>query len=341
MSERAGVLSLLAVLAIAAMPAVSRAASEGCGPAEPADAPHARITNGTVDAIVMLPDRDKGFYRGTRFDWAGVVSCLKYKGHGFFGLWAANATPGTRDHVSGPVEEFRAADSISSPGYDDAKPGEAFVKPGVGVLRRVDTTPYSFNFQYPVIDPGKWTVKPSKDRVWFRHELSSPIGIAYRYDKTLRLDAKEPILIVEHEMKNTGSKVIDLQTYYHDFFVFDDTPTGPDISIRFPFKPEALRTLRNGARIDGQAIVFDREFAPGDTSTSEILGFSSEPSQFDFTIENAKTGAGVQQTGSLPLTRVVFWANSRTACPEGYVHVLVLPGRTVRWSVRYRFFVKT
>lgn len=68
MSERAGVLSLLAVLAIAAMPAVSRAASEGCGPAEPADAPHARITNGTVDAIVMLPDRDKGFYRGTRFD---------------------------------------------------------------------------------------------------------------------------------------------------------------------------------------------------------------------------------------------------------------------------------
>ena len=235
----------------------------------------------------------------------------------------------------------RANDSISSPGYDAAKPGEPFFKPGVGVLRRIDDKPYNFNVDYPLIDGGIWTTNASKDRVALTHVLDSPLGIAYKYIKTIRLEPNQPVLVIEHEMKNTGKEVIDFQVYNHDFFVFDETTTGPDISIRFPFVPTALRTLRSGARIDGKSIVFDRIFDAGDTSTSEILGFSSDPSDFDFVVSNARTGASVRQTGSLPLTRLVFWANPLTACPEGYVHILVLPGKTLRWSMRYEFQIKS
>jgi hypothetical protein len=41
--------------------------------------PHKDITNGIVSAKVYLPG-EGGFYRGTRFDRAGVVAHATYKG---------------------------------------------------------------------------------------------------------------------------------------------------------------------------------------------------------------------------------------------------------------------
>lgn len=328
------------LLSLTGMRAVA-APAEGCINVGPPEAPRAAISNGMVDAVVMLPDVQHGYYRGVRFDWSGVIPCLQFKGRNFFGVWSPGAEPGTRNHVAGPVEEFRASDTISSPGYDNAKPGEPFLKPGVGVLRRIDEKPYNFNVDYPLIDGGEWTVKKGRDRVALTHVLATPLGISYRYTKTIRLEPNSPVLTMEHEMTNTGSELIDFQVYYHDFFVFDDASTGPHVALRFPFAPTALRSLRSGARIDGKSIVFDRVFEPGETSTSELLGFSSDSRDFDFLVENSKTGASVRQTGSLPLTRVVFWANAYTACPEGYVHILILPGKTLRWTMRYQFSVKS
>jgi hypothetical protein len=34
---------------------------------------------------VTLPDAQKGFYRGTRYDWSGIVTSLEWGGHVFFG----------------------------------------------------------------------------------------------------------------------------------------------------------------------------------------------------------------------------------------------------------------
>ncbi|HVN82228.1 MAG TPA: hypothetical protein VMW38_24805, partial [Terriglobia bacterium] len=44
------------------------------------DFPQADISNGVIRADFFLPDPDHGYYRGTRFDWSGVISSLKYKG---------------------------------------------------------------------------------------------------------------------------------------------------------------------------------------------------------------------------------------------------------------------
>src|ERR1700757_1857012 len=49
--------------------------------------PKARISNGAVQAVVYLPDAKDGYYRASRFDWAGVVPCLTYKDHSYFGVW--------------------------------------------------------------------------------------------------------------------------------------------------------------------------------------------------------------------------------------------------------------
>jgi hypothetical protein len=69
-----------------------------------ADFPSAEITNGQIRAKVYLPDAQNGYYRGTRFDWSGVVYSLQYKGHNYYGPWVQRTDPKVHDFVYvGPV----------------------------------------------------------------------------------------------------------------------------------------------------------------------------------------------------------------------------------------------
>lgn len=47
--------------------------------------PQADLSNSTVQATLYLPDAQSGYYRGTRFDWSGVIASLKWNGHEYFG----------------------------------------------------------------------------------------------------------------------------------------------------------------------------------------------------------------------------------------------------------------
>ena len=321
-------------------PTPSDEMSKSCNANEPTSYPKASISNEKVNAVVYLPDAKNGYYRGTRFDWSGVVGCLAYKGHTYFGVWFPKYDPYLNDAISGPAEDFRSADGESALKYDLAKPGEPFVKIGVGVLRRIDDKPYTFSTTYPVIDAGKWTVQASPGGISFKQVLKSPVGIAYVYKKTLKLDPHEPVLILEHELKNTGAETIDTQVYNHDFYVLDNGPTGPEMEVRFPFAPTPQEPLTNGARIDGDKLVYDRELETGQFVYTHLTGFSPALSDFHISVENRKTGVGVEETGDLPLSRVVFWSIRTTICPEGYVHLKIAPGETAHWSIRYRFYAK-
>src|SRR6266545_5678807 len=111
-----------------------------------AEHPQAEISNGQVRARLYLPDARNGYYRGTRFDWSGVVSALEYRGHSFFGEWFDRVDPkvvdidfsngitaGANSAATGPVEEFGT--NGKALGYDEAKAGGTFIKIGIGVLR--------------------------------------------------------------------------------------------------------------------------------------------------------------------------------------------------------------
>lgn len=52
--------------------------------------PSAMIENAEGTVRIYLPDASKGFYRGTRFDWSGIISSLKWKGHEYFGKLKLN-----------------------------------------------------------------------------------------------------------------------------------------------------------------------------------------------------------------------------------------------------------
>jgi len=331
------------ILSVPQAQAESKSSSEtatpqNCASSPTSTYPTAHISNGLVNSVVYLPDAKTGYYRGSRFDWSGVVGCLTYKGHNYFGVWFPHYDPYLHDAITGPVEEFRTENGGLH--YEQAKPGELFVKVGVGVLRRIDDSPFKFTAPYPLVDGGKWTVRTKRDGVSFRQQLKSSLGIAYDYKKNLRLDKHQPLLILEHELKNTGTETIDTEVYNHDFFMIDNTPTGPDMIVRFPFEPKADPALGSGARIDGKEIVYEQELQTGQTAGGYLTGFSSNVSDFDFFVENHKTGVGVEQTGSLPISKIYFWSIRTTICPEANVQLKILPGQTAHWTIRYRFYAR-
>ena len=52
-----------------------------------ATAPTITISNGRITAHVARIDAARGFYNGTRFDQAGVITSLTLNGKEFYGPW--------------------------------------------------------------------------------------------------------------------------------------------------------------------------------------------------------------------------------------------------------------
>ena len=311
-----------------------------CASQTATDVPQVSISNGSVHALIDLPDADKGWYRASRFDWSGVIPCLSYDGHTYFNPWRPTHDPMGHDSLSGPVEEFNSLESKAPLGFEDAKAGDLFVKPGVGVLRRLDDAPYKFMTPYPIVDHGKWSYKAKSNEVAITQNLSSSIGYGYDYTKTLELEKGASVLVIHHHMKNTGTKTIDTDVYDHDFYRLDNVTTGPDMSVHFAFTPTASRALANGGELNGHDLVYHSELQERQTVQTGITGYSSSPSDYDFIVKNAKTGVGVEQTSDSPIASINFWSVPTVIAPEAYIHIHIVPGASQDWTIRYRFFDK-
>ena len=297
--------------------------------------PKTELATTTIRATVTLPDARSGYYQGTRFDWSGSILSLKWGGHEYFGQWFEKYDPKIHDAITGPVEEFLTDDA--GLGYAEAKPGEVFVRIGVGAVRKPDEPAYRRFETYEVVDHGRWSTKALHDRIEFTHELSGANGYGYVYRKTLRLSGNT--LVLEHRLENTGRKPIATSVYDHNFFTLDGQTTGPDAVVQFTsFDPKAERPLNGLAEIRGREIHFLKAFESKETVFTEVSGFGAAARDYDFRIENRKTGAGVHVTGDQPLSKLLFWSAWKTVCPEPYIDMRIEPGKAFTWRITYEFY---
>jgi hypothetical protein len=301
-----------------------------------ADFPQATISNGQIRAKLYLPDPQQGYYRGTRFDWSGVIASLEYQGHNYFGPWFARHDPLIHDAITGPVEEFRNQDTAL--GYDQAKPGENFIKIGIGALRKPEEPSFRrFGF-YEVAKPGRWTLHKKSDRIEFIHELTDASGYGYIYRKTVRLAKDKPELLLEHSLKNSGKKTIETTVYNHNFLVIDGQPSGPDFSVLFPFEPRVTGDLKGLAEFRGGQLAYLKELQADQSLMLYLQGFGKTVKDYDLRIENRKAGAGVRIVGDQPLSDMLFWSIRTTLCPEPYIALKIEPGQESRWRISYTFY---
>lgn len=296
--------------------------------------PQAQISNGLIKARLYLPDSKTGFYRGARFDWAGVIPELEYQGHTYFGTWHYKEhDPTFHEHIAGPVEEFTPL------GYDEAKIGDTFLKIGVGMLVKPEEEKYFFGTTYKNTNSGTWKVMKKKDEVTFFQTLTDT-KYAYEYTKTVKLTKDKPEMILSHSLKNTGKQTIETNVYNHNFFVMDNQPIGPDFTVTFPFTIISETTPASPlGKLQGNQILFDKELINNDhLFYRSITGFSNSARDYDIKIENSKTGAAVRITSDQPLSKIVFWSAPKTVCPEPYIRLSIKPGETVQWKIMYQFY---
>jgi hypothetical protein len=206
------------------------------------------------------------------------------------------------------------------------------------VLRKPAEPRFSDFKTYEIVDSGKWTVHPGRDRVEFIQALSGPDGYAYLYRKTVLLEKARPRLVLEHSLKNTGEKIIETDVFNHDFYMFDGQPTGPGVTVQFPFEPRATDDLKGLAAVQGKQLVYLRELAKGQSAYTGIEGFGKSAKDYDFRIESRRAGIGVRQVGDQPISKVVFWSIRTTVCPEAYNHFRIEPGHEAKWRVAYEFY---
>jgi len=316
--------------------------------------PSISLTNGVMKAKVYLPDPQKGFYHSTRFDWSGFIGALEYKGHNYYGDWFSRLDTDPKywdfnydgdEIVSapqtagvGPVEEFQT-NGIAL-GYNEAKPGENFIKIGVGVLRKIDNKRYSHSDNYPLVDTGRWTVTHSGNSITFNQVISdSQSGYSYDYTKIVRLVPGKPQMIIDHRLKNTGTKAIATQVYDHNFLVLDHQQPGPDFVIKFPFQPTATRPVSPGlGELRINQIAYLKTLEGKDRMQAQMKGFNNSPSDYSITIENTKVGAGVRYSGNRPLWDVGYWSIRTVLAAEPFINFDIVPGAEYTWTLTYDYY---
>jgi hypothetical protein len=322
--------------------------------ADAARAPKAEIDNGVLKAQLYLPDAQKGFYRGTRFDWSGVIGGLEYKGHQYYGPWFTKTDPKVIDFVydgndivagpcsavTGPAEEFSTDGKAL--GYDEAKPGGTFIKIGVGVLRKPpEGGAYNAYRLYEIVDPGTWKVQAARLSVAFAQEVADPSsGYAYRYEKTIRILPGQPRLVMDHTLRNTGKRKIASSVYNHNFLVLDGQPPGPDFLLKMPFAIKTKRAPDKAlAEIRGDQFVYLKALQDKETVSADLQGFGPFAADYRFTIENKKTGAGLKITSDRPLSRLALWSIRSNVSLEPFIDMTIEPGREFTWRYNYTYYL--
>jgi hypothetical protein len=317
--------------------------------------PFVRLGNGSLALKVYLPDADHGFYRGTRFDWSGIIGDLTFAGHHLYGPWFSAIDPGVHDFIykgpdleivsglansaTGPAEEFVAADGTAL-GFNSAQPGGTFIKIGIGVLRRPDTAPYD-NFRlYEIVDHGAWQVHTRPRSIEFSQRLvDNSAGYSYLYTKTLQLIPGKPILVIQHRLKNLGRLPIATELYDHNFVNFDHRTTGPDFRFIFPFEPRFLKPIDGDiCRIEGKQILYNRPLRGRDEFYVPIGGFDSTVNNYDFRVENRDAGFGLHVTATRPLAHMAMWSIRSVLAVEPYISLYIAPGHTANWSYTYTYY---
>ncbi|MEO8895879.1 MAG: hypothetical protein ABI450_08365, partial [Rhizomicrobium sp.] len=227
----------------------------------PLHAPSVRISNGLIDARIYRIDPANGFYRGTRFDQSGAIGSLTLGQQNFYGPWFDRVSDEVMDFtftpdgivagpdsaVSGPVDEFAPI------GFEDAAPGETFLKIGVGLLRKPDARPYDHYRLYDIVDPGKRDTRTTRSSVTFFQDIAGVI----RYEKILRLLPGKPVMQIEHILTNRGSKPISATVYDHNFLKL--APGNENVAVKFifPITPDRMPDSEM-VGIDGNRFAYRR-----------------------------------------------------------------------------------
>lgn len=322
------------------------------------------MTDNSVEPIILKSNRLRvdiarpgSFEQVTRFDWTMFTTQVTLDGKHTFCV-PESYIPGDGTGGVGLCNEFATDMPL---GYAEAKPGESFAKPGVGLLRRPDDAPYSVFRKYEIVERFPIQIEVASDRVRFQVEPLDCRGFALRLVKTATVN--ENILEIAYQLENTGSRVIDMTEYAHNFIGIDGLPIGPDVWVEFP-QPVVLEDVRPAMRNNMPAwgrilpgFVKDWLLGGALRKATAVLSFQGNqikmrwvpPRWFYCRLVNLQrrvvpqwkmvhqNGVTISETDDFAPVRLAVWGVKHVWSVEVFIGIHVEPGQTQSWTRRYTF----
>lgn len=269
-------------------------------------------------------------YQGTRFDWTGKITQVKFQGIHMVTLEQPTLENETA-FGKGFYNEFGIDSAL---GYDATKVGEWFHKIGVGLLKKETNTPYDFNKDYP-LKPANFKVNTSTDKIIIHCSGEKNKGYAYALQKTITLHLNG--FHIKYELKNTGEKDLVTEEYTHNFIGINHDLMGKDTILKFPFliQPQAFKETVNPEEkvLIGQQDITVVAPPSKPFFFSDLSGGKKHTAAWE--INNLKHKLRISETGSFQTNKINLWGWQHVISPELFHRIAVQPGQTSEWSRNY------
>jgi hypothetical protein len=308
---------------------------------EPATRPatEARATTLSLGDLTVLVHAPATHYRGRRFDWSGMIGRATFGGRVVWDEWNKDENADNHDaNAVGPAMEF----GIERPvGYDEAAPGGAFVKIGVGLLRRETDKPYFFGHAYAfAADPPPWVERSGPTWYEASQNFASDLGYAYSYRKTIQL--KDNALMLQCELTNTGSRRIETDVYAHNFFRLGGHGwrLGTKVDFDGPVKVAEGRKLPDMLTFDQAtaAFVVSQALKPGRACWVPLSASPDASAELPRTFRLSNDdGLAIQASIDRAPSKYVIFGLENVVCVEPFIELRLAPGERAEWTYRYEF----
>lgn len=229
---------------------------------------------------------------------------------------------------------------------EEAKAGEWFLKPGVGLLRQLeDALPYNMWRRYEV-KPFPVTDETGKDSALFRQSCTVQNGWGLDIEKRFQLADNR--LILDYSVKNTGEKPCLLREYQHNFVSLAGEHTQKGYRLSMPcngrtaeFPQGRVRFLATGEaaedvlRVEGADVVWQKALEEQVLYHRSDAVLPDAPRYWKLSLDGSPVSM-TEETGFLP-TRVDVWAPEHCISAEYYETVSIAPGETAQWRRTWIF----
>jgi hypothetical protein len=331
-----------------------------CRPAYPADnlqpihAGTRILHSGNMVVEVGDPDSpDCRWNQGLRFSPIANVIRVQLNNRDFC---YSPTSGGELSYLGGMPMEFDIGQESfqpDPPGYNEGSDGSAFLKIGVGILKR-NSSAYDFSYSYPIIELAQTTTTWQPDRARFVQTLSGNAnGYCCRLEEDLIV--KNDRIIMHYVLTNTGTKTFTTEQYLHNFLSFSQRNVGPNYRVYFPYQmtasPQVQQWQPPELRQVGRGQQWVDENPPMVSLANMILytkTISSVPKIWIYkpddylgpdsiAVEQTEAGQRVVIDSSLRSAYVGIWTTSYQVSPEQFVIITLAPGEHADYTRTYRF----
>ena len=287
------------------------------------------IKNNTLKVAIDFPLEN---YKGSRFDWSGKISSVKFKS---LPLTTIEDT-GSKDVNflgKGLYNEFGIASPI---GFEETPMGGWFHKIGVGLLKK-EHKDYLFHRNH-LIKPASFDVNYENQKIIIICKSENVNGYSYILKKEITVS--ENNFIIDYSLHNTGEKRIITDEYVHNFMAINNTLIGKDYELKFPFPlnpslfDETVNS-ENKVEIGLDNITFNKTpekqfFFSNLTGGKEL--------QAEWILTNLKANVGIKEFGSFKTDKINLWGWKHVISPELFFKISIDPKKTIEWYRKFDVF---